>query len=664
MLRPLMPELPIAALDLTGCPLGPVLEPMQPPDPATESIFAGWDAPLATWGGFGLRSGLAVVEDGGRRVLETGLQERSLVTLPPHTRDYTIQARVCALEAASGPHNDRDDCTEAYVGLVLRMQDSRHLYLWAIEGRRRLVLYRRSDDEWLTLAEAPVALPEGYVTLRAALDGDAIHGECPELGVAVHVTDDTFRTGRAGVRALGRARLEDVRIRQTASQQAADVRRASQQQASLLRRSAEVPDPTLVLRLDLSTLGTVPRRGLTYAPMGEPFFSDFAVPGRYDMLIPGQTLRAMTVAGDLLWELDLPVDRLDNWPDQRLAVYSRAHTPNGRWIYGMTGERSRNASARSDGLHGEWVINDEMVIIAGATGQVIARAPLPPLDPALRYADFSRTSANLTGSGRDIILREWRRDAGGSGFTLWAYDEHLQPLWERRVRVAFGHHDGLMVYDVDGDGRDEILAGGTLYDASGNVLWEHDRMDEVAHVKGAEHYDSVLVGHLAEDPAVDPVAFLMAGSAGVYVVDALTGRTRMNHRVGHAQFRTVGRYRTDYPGRQVLVANRWGNMGILTLFSGSGDRLWTIQPDYIGEGSYPVRWGQRDTDLLWANTSGSVQALYDGCGRKVKEMPALTEVWGRRMRNQVQRSVVRMGTDPRELLTLTVDGILYAWAPG
>jgi hypothetical protein len=653
----------VAALNLAGCPPGPVLEPMQPSDPAHARFFASWDAPLATWGGFGLRSGLTAVQEGDRMVLEIGTQERSLVTLPPLSRDYSMEASVRLLDAAAGPHNDRDDCTEAYIGVVFRMQDSRHFYLWAAEGGRRLVLYRRADDEWTVLAETPAEALERYLTLQVALDGDGIRVACPELSVMHHVTDATFPSGRAGIRGLGRSRTTSVEVWEAPSQQRRNARLARLARAEEERLGADIPDPVLVRTIDLSTLGTLLRQGLTYAPIGEPFFCDFAVPGRQDMLVAGQTLRAMTVEGEILWELNLPVDRLDNWPDQRLAVYSTAHTDQGRWIYGMTGERARNSSARSDGLHGEWVINDEMVIIAGATGEVLARAKLPPLDPELRYADYSRTSANLTGSGRDIVLREWRRDAGGSGFKLWAYDEHLNPLWEQRVRVAYGHHDGLMVYDVDGDGRDEILAGGTMFDAEGNVLWEHDRMDEMARIYGGGHYDSVLMGHLADDPEVDPVAFILAGSAGVYVVDALTGRTRMRHRVGHAQFRTVGKYREDIPGQQVLVANRWGNMGILMLFSGHGDRLWTIQPDYIGEGSFPVRWGERKTDLLWANTSGPVQAFYDGHGRKVKDLPILRERWGQRMRHEVQRSVVRMGTDPRELLTLTVDGVLYAYGP-
>jgi len=670
MRRDTQTPLLIAQLDLAGCRVGPVLEPLRAPDPATAPHFAGWDAPLSTWGGFDVRSGFQVVEDNGRCVLELGLegtlpirQERSLVTLPDLARDYALEADVRLFDSEAPSHNDRLDCHEAYVGLVFRMHDSRHFYLFAIEGRRRTVLYRRADDEWHVLAEQPVTPPEGYVTLRVDLDGDGMRCRCSDLGVTLQVTDTSFPCGRAGIRGIGHSRVAAARVFQTLGQTARQqrvLRQAHQKEEAL---GAEIPDPILVRTIALDALGTVPRRAPTYSPTGEPFFADFAVSDRYDMLVAGETLRALTVEGELLWELPMAVDRLDVWPDQRLAVYSKEHTEQGRWIYAMTGERARNVSRRSDGLQGEWVINDEMVIIAGTTGDVVARAKLPELDDALRYADYSRTSANLTGGGRDIILREWRRDAGGGGTKVWAYDDCLNLLWERRVRVGYGHHDGLAVYDVDGDGRDEVLAGGTLFDADGQVVWEHDRSDEVARITGAGHYDSVAVGHYAEDPAIDPVAFLLAGSAGVYVVDALSGRTRMAHRVGHAQFRTIGRFRDDLPGRQVLIANRWGNMGILTLFSGRGDRQWSIQPDYIGEGSFPVRWGDRDTDLVWANTSGPVQAFYDGYGRRVKRLPELSRVWGQRMRNEVQRSVVRMGTDPRQLLTLTVDGVLYAYGP-
>ena len=207
------------------------------------------------------------------------------------------------------------------------------------------------------------------------------------------------------------------------------------------------------------------------------------------------------------------------------------------------------------------------------------------------------------------------------------------------------------------------MAGGTLYDAQGKILWIHDRDDEMLAVYGAKHYDAVAIGTLAGDPELDPVAMLISGSAGVYIVDALTGQTRAHHRVGHAQGCLVGKVRPDLPGKEVLVATRWGNMGILTLLSGRGERLWTIQPDYVGQGARPVAWGNAEAQLIWTNTSGAAQAFYNGYGQKVKELKELSRLWGERPRRQVGGHTLRMGDDPTEYIALTLEEKTYVFGP-
>ena len=117
---------------------------------------------------------------------------------------------MCAPISATMPrHADRDDCTEALAGIVFRMQTSRWYYQFGIEGRRRAVLYRRRDDEWLALAAQDVRLPDGPVRLEVRLEGDGIRAVCAQLGVAFHVTDTMYAAGKAGFRALGEALLMD-----------------------------------------------------------------------------------------------------------------------------------------------------------------------------------------------------------------------------------------------------------------------------------------------------------------------------------------------------------------------------------------------------------------------------------------------------------------------
>ena len=125
----------------------------------------------------------------------------------------------------------------------------------------------------------------------------------------------------------------------------------------------------------------------------------------------------------------------------------------------------------------------------------------------------------------------------------------------------------------------------------------------------------------------------------------------------------MGKFRSDLPGEQIHAVTRWGNMGIQTLFSGSGDRLWTRQPDYVGQGSCPVWWGDSETQLLWVNTSEHANALYDGCGHKVKDLDAIRELRRGRMAGEVRSSVERLGEDPRDLLCVTVDDTMHVFAP-
>jgi hypothetical protein len=333
-------------------------------------------------------------------------------------------------------------------------------------------------------------------------------------------------------------------------------------------------------------------------------------------------------------------------------VFSKEHGEHGRLLYGLVKKGGP-----------KW---GEMVVIQGDDGAVVARSECPEFHEMLNLPDFSTSSGNFTDTGGfDIVLREWRRDKGNGGVNVWAYDKDLNLLWHHELQgVAwYGHHYAVQFYDVDGDGRDELLAGGTLFDAEGNILWVHDRSDEVLRIAGAQHYDAVALGAFAEDEEIDPVAFLVAGSAGVYVVDGLTGRTRAFQRIGHAQGRLIGKVRNDIPGEQILVATRWGNMGILTLFSGHGDRLWTIQPDYIGQGSIPVQWGNVDPMLIWMNTTGPVQSLYDGYGRRVKELIELRQLLGNRPRTEVRAAPIRMGKDKTDYLSLTLDGNMYVFGP-
>ncbi len=457
-----------------------------------------------------------------------------------------------------------------------------------------------------------------------------------------------YRNGGVGVRSRNSANLASFTVSQTPSQTKRDVRRRERADAEERELGRDIPDPTLIRRYDPRELG------------GGPTFHDFASPDRIDMLVSHSAgLRALTDSGELIWELNEQVRR---------CVFSSARAGEGRLIYCFAGRRSEKESYSVAGGKGTRIVDDEMLVIDGATGELLAREKLPPAGPHLNFFDWSQGTARLSSSeGTDIVLREWRDDISDGGTNLWAYDRNLNLLWEQDQTgtAHYGHNFALDFHDVNNDGRDELLAGGILYDADGKVLWTHDLAGEMDEIFGAWHYDAVEIGNLAGDAEDDPIAFLIAGSAGVYIVDALTGKTRATHRVGHAQGHTVAKLRPDLPGTEVLVVTRWSNFGILTLFSGRGERLWTIHPDYIGQGTTPIVWGSAGHRLIWTNTSRDVQAFWDGYGRRVKRLTEFSTLCGDRMGRGIGCGVTKMrfGNDVRDVMRLNVNGEIHIYGP-
>lgn len=630
----------VIKLDLENCRPGIVLSPMDPLSDDEKTTFAGWENPLAPMGAFNMDSGLSVVRDSAGHVMEWlgESQDRALVTGSEDWRNCTIRASVLCLSEHASSGDDRNDRREAMAGIVFRMVTSRHYYQFGIEGWKKLVLYRRDDDDWHLLGYQDVLVPDTYADLQVEVDGDCIF--CSGLDYQFRVTDYKWRSGKAGFRAVGRCRLSRLEILQTSGQKrdVAILSKLSRQRMEQLGK--DLPTPVLKNTIDIAELG------------GVPTFVDLRESGTHDLLVLSEnTTRLISPEGKVLWEIPFSSSAFslsDPQPD------------HGRLLCLLAGERSSEETLSVHGAKEKWTVQDEMLVVAGKTGEVLAQVRMPEMDLDLAKADLYRTGASLTGPGKtDFLLREWRKDIGHGGFHLWAFDKDLNELWHTSVNVPYGHADGVHSFDVNKDGKDEVLAGGTLLSPDGRTLWEHDLNHEMETITGAQHYDAVLTGRLADDMDVDPVAFLCGGSAGVYVVDALTGQTRAIHRIGHAQARISAKLRPDLLGTEVLVVCRWGNMGILTLFSGRGDRLWSIQPDYIGQGSCPVWWGDRKSQVLWVNSSRQAMGFYDGFGRKVRELPELARLWGSDMKKDMQCFAAKIGSDTRDHLCVVKAGKLH-----
>lgn len=633
---------------LHDLPRGEIAPPLEPGHP-TWRIIAPWTDPLADRGAYRVTSEKERVEDEygpAVRLRESHLGGRALVAEGAEMRDATVVCRMRPMQVGIQPSNDGFQFS-ARAGLLFRMETIRRHYFFCVEDCDRIVLYRRIDDDWHVLDWLRVELPESPLTLRAELDGDSMRVACPELDVAMTAVDRALPRGKAGFRSMGEALLYDLRVETTAAQDAEN-RKFSQQRKSVTRSlGKDLPDAVPAGEWCLSR--------------GRPVLCDaFVTTGRNDLLwsTPGG-LEARTWEGETLWHSSV-----------RPSTYQagRSLVDGGRRLYLLAGEQRREERLTVAGRSTIGVVADEIVILDGATGEEVARAPLPEDIPRSRGQLVKWDFSFETGFGRcdgdpDFLVRQWHSRFGGGGVNVWVYDRDANLLWTRETETLYGHHNAVHWADVNRDGRPEVLAGGTCLSAEGDLVWIHDKSDEMRRIKGAGHYDAVLAQPAENWPHADPIAFLLGGSAGVYVVDARTGETRAVHRVGHAQWGMWCDVRTDLPGQECMVGTRWGNYGILTLFSAVGEKLWSVQPDYVLQDSCPVRWSASAPQLLWINTSERAMGLYDGHGRLVHPLPELRKVFAGKTRMQVPAAAWLRRPGGRHWLGLEWGETLYLFRP-
>ena len=142
-------------------------------------------------------------------------------------------------------------------------------------------------------------------------------------------------------------------------------------------------------------------------------------------------------------------------------------------------------------------------------------------------------------------------DSSGGGNTLWAYDHALRPLWTLTLhQPSYGH--AVSCYDVDGDGCDEILAGYSLVDHDGRLLWRVEGCEYFEHYLGGRHPDITAMGKLDG-------ACIAGGPEGALFVDIRTGRVTARHPIGHAQHLFVGNFRPERPGLAHTTVNPSAN---------------------------------------------------------------------------------------------------------
>ena len=537
----------------------------------------------------------AAGDEGDKPYLEQHLINEDLrfaplfVTGDAEWRDYRVEVSVRPLSL------------QKEAGLAFRYRTSRSYYRLALEDGKRLRLALRLpiDQEfrvsaWRELAAAPFAYDtKTWYRLEVRAEGDRLQGFVDGKAL-IDVRDRELTAGIAGITANMPARFRDFRVTAAAPAAAELRKRIDARERELEQLRAGNPRPQLWRQFETKGYGT--GRNVR--------FGDLDGDGRLDMLFAQQVpkvrgdafdqiscLTAVTLEGKVLWQQGRPNPKNDLLTND---------TPF--QIHDLDGDgRTEVVLAR----------DFQLQVLDGRTGKQLRSAWLPQMSPEIKDRPYELNNgdsllfvdASGDGAPRDILVKDRYR-----GF--WIFNRDLKLVSEGLGQT--GHYP--FPIDTNGDRRQEFLIGYSLWELDGKRRWSHDTALR-------DHADAIAIGNFTGRPDAPLRAYVDGSDEGFLVFDVADGKILKHVRLGHAQTQSVGRYRLDLPGLQILIANFWRNPGIVTLLDPDGNIL--KQDEMIPGSSHlePVNW--RGDGQEFALLSGNIRegGMIDGELRRVVVFP-------------------------------------------
>jgi rhamnogalacturonan endolyase len=564
----------------------------------TEYHYLPEAAPKGNWSVSTFRSSVAsqrawriVARDGQAALAQTYRNKfhhyhPMVVTGDPAWRDYRVTLRFI-------PQARDGQC-----GLVFRYRNDRCYYFFGVDGQQIVLksvhhatAFHKPDEK--LLAHAPTRWsPHDVLTAEVSVRGSHITARLN--GVKLTAEDTLLRTGKVGLTADNRALFLDIDImasREESQRVEAAVAARKAEEVALQKAN---PKPVLWQRIDLKDFGV--GRNVR--------FGDLNNDGQIDVLL-GQVehhgpkdcnselscLTAVTFDGRTLWQVGA-ADRWKNHLTNDVAFQ----------IHDLDGDGKTEVV---------YCMNMQIIVADGATGKTKYQAATPatpnstkrPYDRFPHILGDSLFFCDLRGTGRDadLIIKDRYRN-------LWAFNDRLQELWHAQCNT--GHYP--YAYDVDNDGKDELMLGYTLFDDDGTPLWSLD--DTVA-----DHADGVAIVPFV--PGGPPRLLCAASDEGLFFAD-MRGQILKHHYLGHVQNPAIADFRPDLPGLETVSINFWGNQGIIHFFNADGDVYHDFEPCQHGSMCLPINWTGKPGEFWVLSANVTDGGMFDGWGRRVVTFPA------------------------------------------
>jgi len=242
-----------------------------------------------------------------------------------------------------------------------------------------------------------------------------------------------------------------------------------------------------------------------------------------------------------------------------------------------------------------------LVELDGATGKEKRRLLLPTKD-----ATDCLVFANLSGKScaTDVLVK--------TRYTqIWALDRDGRQLWTVKNPGGYRTAHQPVPVDLDGDGRDEIMAGYAMLNSDGTVRWVF-KSEKVNLAKG--HLDCVRVLRPGKTPADFRLVLTCCGANNIAVIDG-DGRSLWEVSGHHFESVDVGKVCRDVPGLQLIVDighRPWGE-GPLWVLDENGRKLCQILTNSSRHHAL-IDWSGDGTEAILI---GGERGLYDGHGKRI-----------------------------------------------
>jgi hypothetical protein len=510
------------------------------------------------------------------------------ITGDPAWHSYTVEAEVRPLSF------------QDQAGLVFRYRTNRHFYAFALRNGKEAVLRLRlpidqtlRQGNWRELGAVPFEYTTArYYKLRVENDGPRMRAFI-DGKLVIEASDNESLAGKIGLTATVPARFRQVRV--TAPDGVVkDIRAAIRLRETQLE-TLRAANPRPKLWKKFATPGFGVGRNVR--------FGDLDGEGQIDMLLAQNIprvrgdafdqiscLTAVTLDGRILWQ--------KGKPDPRNGLLTN-DTPF--QIHDLDG----------DGKAEVVLVRDfQLQVLDGRTGETKRSVSMPAMDPSLQERPYEvnpgDSIAFLNLSGRqepsEILVKDRYRHS-------WIYDRQLKLLW--RGEGQTGHYPYPL--DIDGDGREEFALGYTLWSPEGRRLWSHDS-------EYKDHADGIFIGNLTADPKAEPRVYSCGSDEGFLLWD-IRGRLLKHLHIGHAQSPSIGKYRMDVPGLQLMTINFWRNPGIISLFDADGNLLGQDEPIHSGSPLLPVNWRGDGQEFAMLSPHPTEGGLIDGLFQRVVLLP-------------------------------------------